>query len=74
MDQTVFSAELVAAVGVIITTVIGAFLYTVRWITKTFLTELKPNGGHSLNDKIQRLENRVDEIYKIISNWNRERK
>lgn len=40
---------------------------------KEYLSELKPNGGSSLkdkvntiNDRIERLENRVDSIYSIL--------
>lgn len=40
---------------------------------KDYLSELKPNGGSSLkdkvntiNDRIERLENRVDSIYSIL--------
>jgi len=29
--------------------------------------ELKPNGGSSIKDTVARLEQRVDEIYKILA-------
>jgi hypothetical protein len=38
-----------------------------RWIVKSFLMELKPNGGSSIKDTVARLEQRVDEIYKILA-------
>jgi hypothetical protein len=41
-----------------------------RWIVKSFLIELKPNGGSSMKDSIARLETRVDEIYRILAERN----
>jgi hypothetical protein len=38
-----------------------------RWVVKSFLMELKPNGGSSIKDTVARLEQRVDEIYKILA-------
>lgn len=38
-----------------------------RWIVKSFLYELRPNGGSSIKDTVARLEQRVDEIYKILA-------
>jgi hypothetical protein len=38
-----------------------------KWIVRSFLYELKPNGGSSLKDTVTRLEQRVDEIYKILA-------
>lgn len=47
---------------------IGSTLFMgLRWIVKSFLVELKPNGGSSIKDSINRLESRVDEIYKILA-------
>jgi len=49
---------------------LGGFL---TWILKHYLAELKPNGGSSikdkvdaLDDKVTRLEERIDEIYSIL--------
>lgn len=38
-----------------------------KWLVRSFLFELKPNGGSSLKDTVTRLEKRVDEIYKILA-------
>ena len=38
-----------------------------KWIVRSFLMELKPNGGSSIKDTVARLEKRVDEIYKILA-------
>ena len=34
------------------------------------LSELKPNGGSSMKDTVDRLEKRVDEIYKLLAQQN----
>lgn len=57
--------------------VLASFWAIHRFITKSlirdYLSELKPNGGSSVKDKVndidmrqQRLENRVDQIYFLI--------
>ena len=50
-----------------ITSLIGAFAIMIRWMVKHYLAELKPNGGSSVSDRLNRVENRVDDIYNIIS-------
>ena len=59
------------AVGV--TTLVGAFALSVRHLVKYYLAELKPNGGSSIKDKVKdidekvgKLESRVDEIYRLL--------
>ena len=46
--------------------VIAAIAATLRWIIKKYLSELRPNGGSSLRDSINRLEDRIDKIYEIL--------
>ena len=46
------------AVGVI--SIIAGFAAAIRWLVKHYLQELKPNGGSSLKDQINRLEARVE--------------
>ena len=41
--------------------------HAIRTIVKDYLSELKPNGGGSMKDSVNRLEQRVDEIYKILA-------
>jgi hypothetical protein len=62
-----------AALAVSVSTLIGALAIAVRFLTKQFLSELKPNGGSSLRDEvnrqsdaIKRLENRLDSIYIML--------
>ena len=38
----------------------------VRWLVKHYLNELKPNGGGSVKDQVNRLEERVDQIYLLL--------
>jgi hypothetical protein len=42
------------------------FRWWFRHHVKEVLAELKPNGGGSIKDQVNRLENRVDDIYKIL--------
>ena len=55
-----------AAIAVAVTTVIGSFIGSVRWLVKHYLAELKPNGGSSMNDRITRLEARVETVISIL--------
>ena len=55
-----------AAVAVAATTVIGSFIGSVRWLVKHYLAELKPNGGSSMNDRITRLEARVETVIQLL--------
>lgn len=58
--------ELVAF-GVGVCSIAGALLLALRWVIKSFLSELKPNSGSSIKDQITRLEQRVDELFVLIS-------
>jgi hypothetical protein len=57
-----------AGLAVAISTLIGSFALMVRWLVKHYLEELKPNGGSSVKDQVNRLEARVDQIYILLSN------
>jgi len=56
-----------AALAVAISTLIGSFALMIRWLVKHYLEELKPNGGSSVKDQVNRLEARVDQIYLLLS-------
>ena len=60
------SAMDTAALAVAVTTVIGSFIGSVRWLVKHYLAELKPNGGSSMNDRITRLEARVETVIQLL--------
>jgi hypothetical protein len=54
--------------------VIGTFLGVIKWLVNHYLRELKPNGGSSLRDQVNRLEHRVDEIFVILAELNSRRR
>ncbi len=65
--------ELVAF-GVGVCSIATALLLALRWVIKSFLSELKPNSGSSIKDAINRiderssrLETRVDELFSLIN-------
>jgi len=94
----VTSIQQIGTIAVSVITLLGAFISIVRWLvkhyfrdalddlktTKSTVQELKPNGGSSVADKINRLEvdtketkslvykleGRVDEIYQLLINKN----
>ena len=55
-----------ATVAVAVVTIIGGFGAAVRWLVKHYLNELKPNSGSSLRDSVNRLEQKVDNLYNIL--------
>jgi hypothetical protein len=55
-----------AALSVSLVTIVAAFVTSVRWLVKHYLSELKTNGGSSLRDKVDRLEVRVDTIIEML--------
>ena len=55
-----------AGLAVAITTLIGALAMGVKHLTKHYLSELKPNGGSSLKDKVNGLETKVDLLTDLI--------
>lgn len=56
-----------ATIAVAVTTVLATFLTGVRWLVKHYLAELKPNSGSSLRDSLDRLEKRVDDLFKLVA-------
>ena len=52
-------------------TIAVAFTGAVKWLVKHYLAELKPNGGSSIKDQVNRLEARVDEIFFILVEANK---
>ncbi len=56
-----------ATVAVAVCTIVGGFAAAVRWLVKHYLNELKPNGGSSIKDSISRLEERIDDLYRLVA-------
>lgn len=55
-----------AGLAVAVTTLIGALSIGVRHLVKHYLSELRPNGGSSVKDQVNRLEQKVDALYDYL--------
>lgn len=55
-----------AGLAVAITTLIASFATATRWLVKHYLAELKPNGGSSIKDKVNHLEEKVDLLTDLV--------
>lgn len=55
-----------AGLAVSVFTIIAGFSAFIRWMVKHYLYELKPNGGSSLKDKVNLLEEKVDLLTDLI--------
>ena len=55
------------AIAVGVCSVSTTLLLGLRWVIKSYLNELRPNGGSSMKDQINRLEKRVDDLFVLIS-------
>ena len=55
-----------SGLAVSILTLVAGFSMAVKWLVKHYLSELRPNGGSSMRDSIDRLERQVEEIYRIL--------
>jgi hypothetical protein len=55
------------AIAVGVCAVLTSLLVGLRWVIKGWLNELRPNGGSSMKDQITRLEQRVDDLFVLIS-------
>ena len=60
------SAVDISAIAVGIVTVLGGTAAYLQFLVKHYLTELKPNGGSSIKDQVNRLEARVDTIIDLL--------
>lgn len=65
--------EIISAIATGIVVILGSFFGFTKWVINKFLKELTPNGGNSLKDQINRLEEhsnrldqRIDDIYNIL--------
>lgn len=55
-----------AGLAVAIFTLVSGFATLVRWLVKHYLVELKPNGGSSIKDKVNHLEEKVDLLTDLV--------
>jgi hypothetical protein len=58
---------MILAIIVSIMSVLAGFTALIKWMVKHYLYELRPNGGGSMKDQINRLEQRIDHIFEILS-------
>ena len=55
-----------AGIAVAVTTLVGTLAMTVRHLVKYYLSELKPNGGSSVKDQVNRLEEKVQFLTDLV--------
>jgi hypothetical protein len=55
-----------AGLAVSVTTLAGALAIGVKHLTKHYLSELRPNGGSSIKDKVNALEQKVDFLTDLV--------
>ena len=56
-----------AGFGAGVISVLSGVLIGLRFLVRGWLNELRPNGGFSMKDQITRLEQRVDDLFVLIS-------
>ena len=56
-----------AGFGAGVIAVLSGVLVGLRFLVKGWLNELRPNGGQSMKDQLTRLEQRVDDLFVLIS-------
>jgi hypothetical protein len=55
-----------AALGVAIIGILTAVFSSMRFVIKSIMRELTPNGGSSLRDQVNRIEARLDALYDLL--------
>ena len=56
-----------ASFGAGVIAVLSGVLIGLRFLVRGWLNELRPNGGSSMKDQLTRLEQRVDDLFVLIS-------
>ena len=59
------TAQLIGLLVALSTLVASAAAGT-KFLVKHYFSELKPNSGSSMNDRLFRIESRVDELYRHL--------
>jgi hypothetical protein len=60
-----------AQLAVAIVSLVTAVALGVRWLVKHYLNELKPNGGSSLRDSVNRLEGQMELVIAMLTKENK---
>ena len=55
-----------AGLAVAVLTLVAGFASLIRWMVKHYLAELKPNGGSSIKDKVNALEEKVELLTDLV--------
>jgi hypothetical protein len=65
-----------ASLIVAILTIVSSIAFGIKWLVRHYLSELKTNGGSSLKDQINRLEDAVEDqrVDSIMSRDRQEKK
>tara|TARA_R110002126_G_scaffold146752_2_gene292747 strand:- start:153 stop:350 length:198 start_codon:yes stop_codon:yes gene_type:complete len=50
------------AVGGFVIALLTAIYSSMRFMVKSIMRELQPNGGHSLKDQVSRIEERLNQL------------
>ena len=56
-----------AGFGAGVCAVLTSLLVGLRFLIKGWFNELRPNGGSSMKDQLTRLEQRVDDLFSMMS-------
>ena len=54
------------AMGVGVMAIMSGFYGGLKWLVRTILVELRPNGGQSLRDEVDRQSRRLDMLYTLL--------
>jgi hypothetical protein len=64
------STALVIEIVIGMSTILAGIAGSIKWLTKHYFDEIraefKPNGGSSLKDQVNRLEEKVNIIYDLV--------
>ena len=55
-----------AGLAVSVLTIAGGGVASIRFLVKHYLNELKPNGGGSIKDKVNQLEEKVELLTELV--------
>ena len=55
-----------ASLAVAAISILGSVAMGVKWLVKHYLAELKPNGGSSMRDKVNQLEEKVEFLTDLV--------
>lgn len=60
------TAQVIITLILGILSILGILELRIKGLVKHYLQELRPNGGSSMKDSVDRLERRIDEIMVLL--------